>query len=74
MGKPNPQQSNAQKTPASMNVPRKFVPHPFAYHEEVELTIEKLSNQGDGVGRIDNWVIFVPYTLPGTSKSQGIPQ
>lgn len=48
-----------------MNVPRKFVPHPFAYHEEVELTIEKLSNQGDGVGRIDNWVIFVPYTLPG---------
>ena len=45
--------------------PRKFVPTPFAYHEEVELTIDKLSNQGDGVGRIDNWVIFVPYTLPG---------
>lgn len=45
--------------------PRKFVPTPFAYHEEVELTIESLSNQGDGVGRIDNWVVFVPYTLPG---------
>ena len=45
--------------------PRKFVPTPFAYHEEVELTIDKLSNQGDGVGRIDNWVVFVPYALPG---------
>lgn len=45
--------------------PRKFVPVPFAYHQEVELTIDNLSNQGDGVGRIDNWVVFVPYTLPG---------
>lgn len=45
--------------------PRKFVPVPFAYHQEIELTIENLSNQGDGVGRVDNWVVFVPYTLPG---------
>lgn len=45
--------------------PRKFVPTPFAYHQEIELTIDHLSNQGFGVGRIDNWVIFVPYTLPG---------
>ena len=45
--------------------PKKFVPTPFAYHEEIELTIEKLSNMGEGVGRVDNWVVFVPYTLPG---------
>ena len=45
--------------------PRKFVPHPFAYHQEIELTIDNLSNQGHGVGRIDNWVVFVPFTLPG---------
>ena len=45
--------------------PRKFVPEPFTYHQEVELTIDNLSNQGHGVGRIDNWVVFVPYTLPG---------
>ncbi len=45
--------------------PRKFVPTPFAYHEEVELQIDNLSNMGDGVGRINNWVVFVPYTLPG---------
>ena len=45
--------------------PRKFVPVPFEYHQEVELTIDNLSNQGTGVGRIDNWVVFVPFTLPG---------
>lgn len=45
--------------------PRRFVPHPFAYHEEIELTIDALSNQGDGVGRVDGWVVFVPFTLPG---------
>ncbi len=45
--------------------PRKFVPEPFAYHQEIELTIDSLSNMGHGVGRVDNWVVFVPYTLPG---------
>ena len=45
--------------------PRKFVAEPFAYHQGLELTIESLSNQGHGVGRVDNWVVFVPYTLPG---------
>lgn len=45
--------------------PRNFVPTPFSYHQELELTIEALSNQGAGVGRVDNWVVFVPYTLPG---------
>lgn len=45
--------------------PRRFVPHPFAYHEEIELEIASLSNQGDGVGRVDGWVVFVPFTLPG---------
>lgn len=45
--------------------PRHFVPHPFAYHEEVELCIDALSNEGEGVGRIHGWVVFVPFTLPG---------
>lgn len=45
--------------------PRNFIPTPFSYHQELELTIDSLSNQGAGVGRVDNWVIFVPYTLPG---------
>lgn len=45
--------------------PRKFVSTPFAYHQEIELEIENLSNQGHGVGRVDNWVVFVPFSLPG---------
>jgi tRNA/tmRNA/rRNA uracil-C5-methylase (TrmA/RlmC/RlmD family) len=32
--------------------PRKFRPEPFGYHEELELTIDSLSNLGAGVGRV----------------------
>ncbi len=46
-------------------VPRKFVPDPFDYHQELELDIESLSNQGIGIARVDNWVVFVPACLPG---------
>lgn len=45
--------------------PKKFHPEPFAYHQEIELRIDSLSNLGKGVGRIDNWVVFVPFCLPG---------
>lgn len=45
--------------------PRKFVPTPFEYHQEIELDIDNLSNMGQGVGRLDGWVVFVPYALPG---------
>ena len=45
--------------------PRKFNPVPFEYHQEIELSIDSLSNLGHGVGRIDGWVIFVNFALPG---------
>ncbi|MGN0836582.1 MAG: class I SAM-dependent RNA methyltransferase [Akkermansia sp.] len=45
--------------------PKGFVPVPFAYHEEIELSIDSLSNMGEGVGRVENRVVFVPYALPG---------
>jgi len=45
--------------------PKKFHPHPFEYHQEIELTIDSLTNLGAGVGRVDGWVVFVPFTLPG---------
>lgn len=32
---------------------------------DAELVIESLTNAGDGLGRQDQRVIFVPYTLPG---------
>ena len=45
--------------------PKKFHPHPFAYHEQIELRIDSLSNLGVGIGRVDGWVVFVPFCLPG---------
>lgn len=44
--------------------PRNFRPDPFAYHQEVEVRIESLSNLGVGVGRVNDWVVFVPHALP----------
>jgi 23S rRNA (uracil1939-C5)-methyltransferase/tRNA (uracil-5-)-methyltransferase len=48
---------------------------PFSYHEEIELEISTLTNLGSGLGRfsrpgpegraIDNWVVMIPFTLPG---------
>lgn len=45
--------------------PKKFVPTPFEYHQEIEITIDSLTNLGAGVGRVDGWVVFVPFSLPG---------
>lgn len=45
--------------------PRQFHPHPFAYHQELEVTVESLTNLGAGVARVDGWVVFVAYALPG---------
>jgi len=45
--------------------PKKFVPIPFEYHQEIQLRIDSLTNLGAGVGRIDGWVVFVPFSLPG---------
>ena len=38
---------------------------PFTYHQEVELTINDITNLGIGVGRINNWVVMVPFVLIG---------
>ena len=45
--------------------PRRFVAEPFEYHQEIELTIDTLTNMGVGLGRVDGWVVMVPSTLPG---------
>jgi 23S rRNA (uracil1939-C5)-methyltransferase/tRNA (uracil-5-)-methyltransferase len=45
--------------------PKKFNPFPFAYRQEIELEIATLTNLGLGLGRVDTWVVMVPYTLPG---------
>jgi 23S rRNA (uracil1939-C5)-methyltransferase/tRNA (uracil-5-)-methyltransferase len=48
----------------------KFNPFPFAFQEEVTITITDITNLGSGVGRkkLENgteWVIMVPLVLPG---------
>ena len=35
-----------------MRKPKKFNPHPFDYHEELELEIASLSNLGVGIARV----------------------
>ncbi len=45
--------------------PKNFKDTPFAYHQEIELEITALTNLGDGLGRVDGWVVMVPFALPG---------
>ena len=45
--------------------PKRFRPDPFPYHHELELEIESLTNMGQGVARVDGWVVFVRFALPG---------
>ena len=45
--------------------PRKFIPEPFSYHQEIELDISDINNLGNGVGRIGSWVVVVPLALAG---------
>jgi 23S rRNA (uracil1939-C5)-methyltransferase/tRNA (uracil-5-)-methyltransferase len=45
--------------------PKKFVPTPFEYHQQIEVAIDSLTNLGAGVARVEGWVVFVPFALPG---------
>ena len=38
---------------------------PYAYHQELELVVETLTQMGDGLARDNQWVIFIPFALPG---------
>lgn len=49
----------------NLQIPKNFVAKPFNYHEEVELLITAITNLGFGIGRIDNWVIMVPFVYIG---------
>lgn len=49
--------------------PKHFVPEPFDYHQELTLKIDTLTNLGIGLGRVDGWVVMVPFALPGEKVS-----
>lgn len=38
---------------------------PVELGQEVSLWIDGLGSNGEGVGRVDNYTVFVPYALPG---------
>lgn len=48
-----------------MQAPKNFVPEPFEYHQELDIMVESLTNLGVGIGRVDGWVVMVPFTIPG---------
>ena len=43
----------------------KFRPGKFTYHQEVELEIATITNLGEGLARVEGWVVFVAGALPG---------
>ncbi|YCM45095.1 class I SAM-dependent RNA methyltransferase [Verrucomicrobiaceae bacterium 227] len=45
--------------------PPKFKAEPYEWHQIVELEIVALSNLGAGIAKPNDWVVFVPFTLPG---------
>ena len=45
--------------------PPKVREGPFTYHQEVEMEIATVTNLGEGLGRVNGWVIFVSGALPG---------
>ena len=50
----------------NLHHPKGFRPGPYEYHEEIIIEIQNLTNTGLGVGRDqDNWVVFVPFCIPG---------
>lgn len=50
---------------AMSRIPRNFQPEPYAYHQELVLEIESLSNQAQGIARDAGRVVFVGHALPG---------
>lgn len=46
-------------------IPKHFNPVPFPYHHELELEIVSLTNLGMGIAKTNNWVVMVPYVIPG---------
>lgn len=49
----------------TVKAPKNFVPTPFSYRQQIELHIDDINNFGLGVGRIDGWVVTVPFAITG---------
>ena len=66
-----PAAASKQKPPPE--APKKFVNHPFEYHQELTVRIESLTNMGWGIARVHlnedtsekPWVVMVPHVCVG---------
>ena len=45
--------------------PKNFNPEPFPYHHELELEITAITNLGMGIAKVNDWVVMVPFVIPG---------
>ncbi|MCS7365783.1 MAG: TRAM domain-containing protein [archaeon GB-1867-035] len=45
--------------------PSYLLPKPVSVGDEVDVEIEGISKRGEGVARIQGYVIFIPNTKPG---------
>ena len=48
---------------------KEYIKPPVKIDETVEITIEEIGKKGDGFGRINGYVIFVPDTKKGMMYS-----
>ena len=46
-------------------IPKNFTAEPFPYHHELVLDITSVTNLGMGIGKVDDWVVMVPFVIPG---------
>jgi predicted RNA-binding protein with TRAM domain len=44
---------------------RPFIPKPIKEGDEIDLTIEAMGSRGDGIGKIEGFVVFVPGVQTG---------
>ncbi len=45
--------------------PRRFPPKPVKIDQEYEVDVKEMSQRGDGIARIEGFVVFVPKTKVG---------
>ena len=45
--------------------PRKFKSQPYEWHQIIEVEVIGLSNLGAGIAKPNDWVVFIPFALPG---------
>jgi len=45
--------------------PANFGPKPVEEGKEYEVDIKEISRRGEGIARVDGFVVFVPYTKAG---------